>query len=69
MNKTLLAYLRIAGLAVAWIAVAIATPVLFGHAINAHTNAGLVAAVAVILAGLGGLAGLTFHLFRAVRSL
>ena len=69
MSRTHIAVLRIAGLAVAWIVVAVGALILFGDAINAHSDFALAGAGLVAVAGLAALAVVTVCIVRIARSL
>ena len=60
------AIVKLAALGLAWVVVAVAAAILFGDAVNAHTNTGLAAALVVAVVGLAGL-GLLSALSSALQ--
>jgi len=69
VNKISSVSLRIGGLAIVWVVVAIVAPVIFGRAINAHSDLGLALAALAAVAGLSALAYIAFKIVEAVRAL
>jgi len=61
--------LQIAGLVLIWLVIAIGALVLFGNAINNHSDFGVIGAVLCLVAGGVGLIFVTVGIFKIVRSL